>query len=105
MRAKNGEFAAGPYVRWQKGKLVANNGKSVPLAEVPVGEWIRVGLKAKAGSGRWSVELTRQDGTKQSFDDLPCKPTWDSASYLLFSALGTTKTAFFIDNLRLGQEP
>lgn len=105
MRAKNGEFAAGPYVRWQKGKLVANNGKSVPLAEVPVGEWIRVGIKAKAGSGKWSVELTRQDGTTKSFDDLPCKATWDSASYLLFSALGTTKTAFFIDNLRLRQEP
>jgi len=27
-----------------------------------------------------------------------------SASYLLFSALGTTKTAFFIDNISLHQQ-
>lgn len=104
MRAKSGEFAAGPYVRWQQGKLVANNDKSVPLAAVPVGEWIRVSIKAKTGSGRWSVEVTRQDGSTQMFADLPCKPAWDSAHYLLFSALGTTKTAFFIDNLRLREE-
>jgi hypothetical protein len=25
MRNKGGEFAAGPYLRWQKGTLVANN--------------------------------------------------------------------------------
>lgn len=104
MRAKNGEFAAGPYVRWQKGKLVANNGESIPLADVPVGEWVRVSITAKTGSSQWSVKLTRQDGSKQEFKDLPCKPTWDSAHYLLFSAIGTTKTAFFIDNLRLRQE-
>jgi hypothetical protein len=32
---------------------------------------------------------------------IPCKPTGDTATYLLFSALGTTKTAFFIDNVKL----
>ncbi len=104
MRAKNGEFAAGPYVRWQKGKLVANNGKSVALAEVAVGEWVRVGVTATTKAGKWSVVLTRQDGTQAEFKDLPCKATWDSAHYLLFSGLGTTKTAYFIDNLRLWQE-
>lgn len=104
MRAKNGEFAAGPYVRWQKGKLVANNGKNIPLADVPAGEWIRVSITATTKAGKWSLQLTRQDGTKATFNDLPCKAAWDDASYLLFSALGTTKTAFFIDNLKLCQE-
>lgn len=104
MRAKNGEFAAGPYVRWQKGKLVANNVNSLPLADVPAGEWVRVDITAKTQAGKWQIKITRQDGSQQEFLDLPCKTAWDDASYLLFSALGTTKTAFFIDNLKLRQE-
>jgi len=43
----------------------------------------------------------RQDGTSTVFPTIACKDSWDDASYLLFSGLGTTKTAFFIDNLRL----
>lgn len=31
------------------------------------------------------------------------KPGWTDASYLLFSALGTKKTAFFIDNVKMEQ--
>lgn len=101
MRVKGGEFAAGPYIRWQKGQLVANNTGSVKLADLPPGEWCRVIITATTGSGKWSVELIRQDGTKVEFRDLPCKPTWNAASYLLWSALGTTKTAFYIDNVDL----
>jgi hypothetical protein len=43
----------------------------------------------------------RQDGTSKVFPKIACKESWDDASYLLFSGLGTTKTAFFIDNLQL----
>lgn len=105
MRAKGGNFADGPYVRWQKGKLVANNTNSIALADIPAGEWFRISLNATTRSGKWAVELTRQDGTKQSFPDLVCLPSWDNGGYLLWSALGTTKTAFFIDNLSLEQLP
>jgi len=105
MRAKGGEFADGPYVRWQKGRLVANNSPSVALADIPAGEWFRVQLTATTESGKWAVELTRQDGAKQRFPDLLCQPSWDNGGYLLWSALGTTKTAFFIDNLSLEQLP
>lgn len=101
MRVKGGEFAAGPYVRWQKGLLVANNTNSVKLAEIAPGEWCRVAITATTSTGHWALQLTRQDGTTQEFKDLPCKPTWTAASYLLWSAVGTTKTAFFIDNLSL----
>ncbi len=103
MREKSGEFAAGPYVRWQKGTLVANNANGPKLADVKAGEWIRISIIATTGRGKYDVMLTRQDGTTKEFKDIPCKSTWDSASYLLFSALGTTKTAFFIDNLKLTQ--
>lgn len=101
MRVNGGEFAAGPYLRWQKGKLVANNTQSLPLADIKPGEWCRITITAKTGSGKYDVVLTREDGTKADFKDIPCKPEWNAASYLLFSALGTTKTAYFIDNLSL----
>lgn len=104
MRNKAGEFAAGPYIRWQNGQLVANNSPTIPLATIPPGEWFRLSITATTSTGKHTVTLTRQDGTKQEFKDLPNKPTWDSAHYLLFSALGTTKTAFFVDHLRLEQK-
>jgi hypothetical protein len=103
MRNKAGEFAAGPYLRWQKGTLVANNTASQKLADVKPGEWLRIDLTATTGAAKYDVTLTRQDGSKTEFKSLPCKATWDTATYLLFSALGTTKTAFFIDNVKLEQ--
>ncbi|MDH4452816.1 MAG: right-handed parallel beta-helix repeat-containing protein [Verrucomicrobiota bacterium] len=101
MRNKGGEFAAGPYLRWQKGTLVANNTASQKLADLKPGEWLRIEISATTGAAKYDVTLTRPDGTKTKIDAIPCKPTWDSAHYLLFSALGTTKTAFFIDNVKL----
>jgi hypothetical protein len=101
MRVKNGEFAAGPYLRWQGGKLVANNTASIPLGDLPPDQWIRIEIEAKTGAGKYSVTLTKPDGTKQEFKDLPCKPTWNEASYLLFSCLSTKDTAYFLDNLSL----
>ena len=101
MRNKGGEFAAGPYLRWQKGTLVANNTSSQKLADLKPGEWLRIDLTATTGAAKYDVTLTRQDGTKTKIKAIPCKPTWDTATYLLFSALGTTKTAFFVDNVKL----
>ena len=96
-----GEFAAGPYLRWQKGVLVANNSASRKLAELPPGEWLRVEITATTGAGSYDVTVTRADGTRSEFQDLPCKPSWARAGYVLFSALGTTQTAFYLDNLQL----
>ena len=101
MRVKGGEFAAGPYLRWQGGQLVANNGRSIVLAELKPGEWIRLTLTATTGAGKYDIALTREDGSTQDVKDLPCKPEWNAASYLLFSSLGTKETAYFIDNVSL----
>jgi hypothetical protein len=103
MRVKGGEFAAGPYVRYQKGKLVANNDKSIPLADIKPGEWCRITIIATTGAGKYEVSLTREDGSKQEFKDIPCKPTWNASNYLLFSSLANVKTAYFIDNVSLMQ--
>ncbi|MCP5558401.1 MAG: right-handed parallel beta-helix repeat-containing protein [Verrucomicrobiaceae bacterium] len=101
MRVKGGEFAAGPYVRYQKGKLVANNSKTIPLADIKPGEWCRVAITATTGAGKYDLVLTREDGSKKEFKDLPCKPEWNAASYLLFSSLANKKAAYFIDNVKL----
>jgi len=101
MRGRNGKFAAGPYVRWQNGKLVANNAASLALADVEAGEWCRVVLTAQTGAGKYDLQVTLQNGDTKSFKDVPCKPEWVSGSYLLFSAIGDREAAFFIDNLSL----
>jgi hypothetical protein len=101
MRVKGGEFAAGPYVRYQNGKLVANNANSIALADIRPGEWCRISITATTRSGKYDVALTRQDGTVRDFKNIPCKPSWDAASYLLFSSLADKKTAYFIDNVKL----
>jgi hypothetical protein len=103
MRVKGGEFAAGPYIRYQNGKLMANNGKSVLLADIKPGEWSRLSITATTGSGKYDIALTRQDGTKNDFKDIPCKPSWNAASYLLFGSLADKQTAYFIDNVKLEQ--
>jgi hypothetical protein len=103
IRGKNSDFGNGPYLRWQKGQLSASTDGKVQLTTIPAGEWFRVSLTATTASAKWSLEITRQDGTQHSYPDLQCKPAWTNAGYLLFSALGTTKTAFFLDNLKLEQ--
>jgi hypothetical protein len=76
MRAgAGGEFAAGPYLRWQKGTLVANNPSSVKLADLKPGTWVRVQITATTGVAKYNLTLTQQDGTVTQFPDLPCKPT------------------------------
>ena len=114
IRGKNADFGNGPYLRWQKGQLVASTDGKAQLATIPAGEWFRVAITATTGvapspgtpakTGAWSLTVTRQDGTKHAFPGLACKPGWISASYMLFSALGTTKTAFFIDNVKMEQK-
>jgi hypothetical protein len=59
-----------------------------------------VELTAALGSGRYEVVVTRQDGTRQEFPGQTCKPGWTESRYLLWSSLGTTKTALYLDNVR-----
>lgn len=75
------------------------------MAEIPPGEWFRLKITAEtasgANAGSYVVELMRQNGSSKVFPKIVCKESWRDAGYLLFSGLGTTKTAFFIDNLRM----
>jgi len=104
MRGK-GDFAVGPLVTWRNGRLTAGTGNATPLAEIPPGEWFRLTITAETasdnGAGSYVVEVMRQDGTSKTFPKITCKDSWNDASYLLYSGIGTKKAAFFIDNLRL----
>ena len=100
-----GPYAAGPLVSWKNGRLSAGSGAGTSLAEIPPGEWFRLKITAETasgtGAGSYVVELMRQNGSSKVFPKIVCKESWRDAGYLLFSGLGTTKTAFFIDNLRM----
>ncbi|HVJ44944.1 MAG TPA: right-handed parallel beta-helix repeat-containing protein, partial [Luteolibacter sp.] len=98
---RDGEFGAGPYFSWKKGKLTASTNKSIALADIPAGEWFRVKLTATPGDGKWTLGITRQDGSKQEFKDLPCKTSWEKPKMVLWSSVSNQKTAFFIDNVGL----
>ncbi len=103
--AGGGEFGAGPYLACRKGVLTATTGAGIPLGELPPGSWARISITAAAGTGRWKVEVTSQDGARREHADLPCKTSWTQCHYLLWSALADTDTAFFIDNLHLSRTP
>ena len=101
MRVNGGEFAAGPYIRYQKGRLVAGNTASVTLADIAPGEWFRITITAATGTGKYKVTVSRPNQKEDVSVEVPCKTTWNAASYLLFSAVSDVKTAFFIDNVSL----
>lgn len=102
--SRSGEYGAGPMISWKKGVLCAALGDKTKLADIPAGEWFRVAITATTGTGSFDLTLTRADGTTREFKAIPCKDSWDSAGHLLWSGLGTTRTAFFVDNLRLACE-
>ena len=102
MRDGNGgEFAAGPYLRWQKGTLVANNNASQKLADVKPGEWLRIDLTATTGTAKYDVTLTRQDGTKTEIKAIPCKPTWATARSERILVISTLSKASLLHHSRM----
>lgn len=105
VRGKKGEYGHGPYVRWLKGKFSPGlDGSAEPL-EIAPQQWLRVTLTATTGTetkpGTWTVSAEREDGVKKSWPAFAGKPGWTSASYMLFSALSSKKTAFFLDNVKM----
>ena len=101
----SGEFAAGPILYWRGGAVFAGNGDKWKLAEIPAGEWFRAEISATTGTGKWSVTITRQNGTETEFPDLPCKASWSESGYLLWSSIGHSDASFYIDNLSLTHQP
>ena len=101
---QGGEYAAGPMLFWRGGAVYAGLGDGNKLADIPAGEWFRAHISATTGSAKWSVTITRQDGTKTEFQDLPSKASWNESGYLLWSSIGKSDASFFIDNLSLEHE-
>lgn len=98
MRNKAGEFAVGPFVRWQDGRLLAQHDASQPLIDVAAGQWVRIEIEARTASKEYDVSVTQVDGQKREWKKLPCQSSWDGVSMLLFSGAGTKQAAIFVDN-------
>ena len=96
-------YRVGPSIRiGPDGKLTA--GAKV-LAAVPIGEWFRIEiacrLERKAGAS-YDLTLTPPNGKPKSFKDLPCRsPKFNRLEWLGFISLSNTRTAFYLDDVKL----
>jgi hypothetical protein len=99
----SGEFAAGPIISWDKGRIDAGKNPVKRLTSLPAGKWLRIEITARIATSSYTVRLTQEDGSTQEFRDLPLKPTWIQGGYTLFSSGAQNKTAYYIDNLRLSR--
>lgn len=94
-----GNYNAGPRIAWQNGALVAGASPSTPLCDLAPREWVRISITAPLGTGKWKVSLTRQNGSVQEFDNLPCALEWTRCASILWVASADKNTAFFVDNI------
>ena len=95
-------YLTGLGIGWKNGNLSARGpGTEKATLAVAADQWVRVEIQSTIGSAEYALTLTRQDGEKATFPHLPCPPQWTAAGYLVWISLGETKTAMFLDNLRI----
>ncbi len=101
---KGSGYAVGPSFHWKDGMLRAGRNAKTDVMELPPGQWARLEARATLGTSKWNLTATRQDGKSIELKDLPCDAAWTLCGNILWSSLGTTKTALYLDNLRLKRE-
>ena len=97
-------YRVGPSVWLQNGKLLLTGGK--PLLDLPAGQWVRfemtVGL-GQTATGTWNLAVTLPGQEPRRFDQLPCvSADWKTLEWLGFVSNANGKTAFWLDDIELG---
>ncbi|WP_166442643.1 right-handed parallel beta-helix repeat-containing protein [Phragmitibacter flavus] len=95
------DYKVGPRLSWKNGKLMAGLGDKLKVLDLPAGKWARIETTAVLGSGKWDLVVTAEDGTKVIHEGLAAQEGWAVANVVLWSSMGTTNTAVYLDNLRL----
>jgi hypothetical protein len=99
-------YTVGPSLQIIGGKLKARDRE---LMEVPLGMWFRVevtvGLGDKA-DGTWQIAVTLPGQETRRFTDLEVvNPGWKKLTWIGFVSNATVGTAFYLDNLKIGNPP
>jgi len=90
-RDKATSYLVGPSLRITPAGIEFNGKVMAPMA---TGEWTKFQITSLAGSGKWKLEITRANGTKVVFDDIPNKNAgWSRMNWAGFwSDAGVTST-------------
>ncbi|HPC95943.1 MAG TPA: right-handed parallel beta-helix repeat-containing protein [Sedimentisphaerales bacterium] len=100
-------YSVGPSLRVDDAKLkVAGN----VLLDLPVGQWVHFAISADLGasnSGTWNLAVTLPGQEPRRFEKLANgNKTFEQLTWLGFISHATTKTVFYIDNLKIdNQQP
>jgi hypothetical protein len=98
-------YTIGPRVQVKDGELL---GADQPLLRVPTGEWLHLAITVPLGNqadDTWTLAVTLPDQSAQEFANLPLiTPGWNHLTWIGFVSNATTKTAIYVDNLKIGTE-
>ncbi len=98
-------YSVGPSF-WIKGNQLQVDDKTI--LEVPVGQWVHFAISADLGadnSGTWDLTVTLPGQEPRRFENLPNdNKTFEQLTWLGFVSNATTKTVFYIDNLKIDNQ-
>lgn len=95
-------YTIGPSLNIVGGKLRLGE---KPLLDVPVGQWFHIEVTCRLGDkagGVWELAVTLPGGETKQFTDLPVgTPGWNKLTWVGFVSNATTKSAFYLDNVKI----
>ena len=95
-------YSVGPSL-WIEGNELQIAKK--PVLELPVGQWVHFDVSADLGSGNsgtWNLAVTLPGQEPRHFDRLADgNKSFEQLTWLGFVSNATTKTVFYIDNLKI----
>lgn len=99
-------YSVGPSFTIKNDQLLVG-GKA--LLDIPVGQWVHFNISAdlgKGNSGTWNLAVTLPGQEPRHFDKLADgNKSFEQLTWLGFVSNATTKTVFYIDNLKIENQP
>ena len=95
-------YLVGPSLNIVAGKLRLGE---KPLLDVPLEQWVHVEVTCPLGAsakGVWELAVTLPGGEVKRYTDLPVGAAcWNKLTWVGFVINATTKSAFYIDNVKI----
>lgn len=101
-------YSVGPSLRVDDAKLRVGGRDTPGLLDLPVGQWVHFSISADLGagnSGTWNLTVTLPGQEPRRFEKLANgNKTFEQLTWLGFVSHATTKTIFYIDNLKIDNQ-